>query len=175
VPALACTPGATDVSEQWGELTLTDARGVQVFRSPGLDARRYLSPDAPALNPVVRLAGGNPGRNRWVFSFQDVVVPVDDLVEVEATLDAPSPRPAVPVAPTAAPSPFPDMASVPGGTYRIGADPRLDPDATLDEFPAHGGTPRRLQVSTDAMENRHAFSPDGRWPGRTRECTRPAR
>ncbi len=30
-------------------------------------------------------------------------------------------------------------------------------------IPASGGTPRRLEVSTDAMENWQAFSPDGKW------------
>ena len=182
--------GATDISEAWLEGTLTDARGQVAWRSPGLDGQRFLDPDAPSLNSVVRLAGGNlddlhdlvsqvelashprvrPGGtrelafrvtlpaeaqppltarvvlrarhgnerwNRWAFNFQDVEVPVTDLAEVEQALDAlPPPGPPAPAPPTPPPAPE-GMAWIPGGTYRLGADPRTDPDATLDEFPPH--------------------------------------
>jgi formylglycine-generating enzyme required for sulfatase activity len=47
--------GATDVSETWIEATLTDAAGRVVFRSPGLDAYRFLSPDAPSITTRVTL------------------------------------------------------------------------------------------------------------------------
>ena len=50
--------GATDVSESWIELTLTDARGREVFRSPGLDAQGFLSPRAPTLDSLLTMAGG---------------------------------------------------------------------------------------------------------------------
>ena len=51
--------GATDVSEAWLELTLRDAAGNVVFQSPGLGPDRYLSPDAPSLNSILTLPGGD--------------------------------------------------------------------------------------------------------------------
>ena len=51
--------GATDISEVWGELVLVDARGSEVFRSPGLDENRFLSDEAPSLNTLVYLPGGD--------------------------------------------------------------------------------------------------------------------
>ena len=51
--------GATDISETWVELVLKDAQGGIVYRSPGLDEERYLSPDAPSLTTAVALKGGD--------------------------------------------------------------------------------------------------------------------
>jgi formylglycine-generating enzyme required for sulfatase activity len=51
--------GATDISEVWLELVLHDARGAQVFESPGLADDGYLAPEAPSLNTIVRLEGGD--------------------------------------------------------------------------------------------------------------------
>lgn len=51
--------GATDISEYWLELTVTDGRGAVVYRSPGLGPDRYLSPDAPSLNTLMALQGGD--------------------------------------------------------------------------------------------------------------------
>ena len=51
--------GATDVSESWIELQLSDAGGKVVFRSPGLDKDHFLWPDAPSLNSLVALASGD--------------------------------------------------------------------------------------------------------------------
>ncbi len=51
--------GATDVSEYWLELALSDAAGTVLYRSPGLREDRYLDPDAPSLNSVLALPGGD--------------------------------------------------------------------------------------------------------------------
>ena len=183
--------GATDISEAWGELELADASGTVVFRSPGLDAARFLSHEAPALNTVVTRRGGDldflhdlmsqvdlrshprvrpggtqtltfPARipqvvtgpltarvtlrarhgnelwNRWVFNFEDVVVPVTDLAQASRTVTIPVP--AAPARPRPEPPPATPpagMALIPGGTYTIGADPAVDPEAAIDEFPPH--------------------------------------
>lgn len=60
--------GATDISEAWIEVTLRDATGQVVFRSPGLGEDRYLSPDAPSLNSVATLSGGDLDANHDLFS-----------------------------------------------------------------------------------------------------------
>jgi len=51
--------GASDISEEWLELTLVDAQGHEIYRSAGLSPSGYLSPDAPSLNTIVRLGGGD--------------------------------------------------------------------------------------------------------------------
>ena len=182
--------GATDISEVWIELSLRDARGEVVFESPGLDADGYLAPEAPSLNTIVRLEGGDldylhdllgqvelvrhprirPGGaqtlafavtlpegarppyrarvtlrarhgnerwNDWTFNYADVELMVADLAEVEAELGPAPPVEVKPAPPPVAPQPPDGMVYVPGGGYRIGADPREDPEADLTEFPPH--------------------------------------
>jgi formylglycine-generating enzyme required for sulfatase activity len=183
--------GASDISEAWLELTLADARGTELYRSPGLSPGGYLSPEAPALNTVVRLGGGDldylhdllgqvelvrhprirPGGtqtlaipvrlpadargpfratvvlkarhgnqrwNDWALNFADVPLDVAELASVQVELAEPPPPPEATPAPAVTPPTPPEgMVYVPGGTYRIGADPTDDPEAELVEFPSH--------------------------------------
>lgn len=85
---------------------------------------------------VLRARHGNERWNRWTFNWADVEVPVADLVEVEhALVRIPDPvEPPAPARPQVAPD---GMVFVPGGTFIIGADPAIDPDADFDEYPPH--------------------------------------
>ncbi len=51
--------GATDISETWGELTLSDEAENVVYRSPGLDPGGFLSGEAPSLTTVVNRPDGD--------------------------------------------------------------------------------------------------------------------
>jgi formylglycine-generating enzyme required for sulfatase activity len=98
-----------------------------------------LPPDAaPPLRARVRLRArhGNERWNRWTFNWAPVEVAVADLAEVERALETVPPAPEPP--PPASPPPAPEgMVYVPGGTYVVGADPKVDPQAAFDEYPPH--------------------------------------
>ena len=181
--------GATDIIETWGELSLTDARGVTVFRSPGLDERGYLHKDAPSLNTVVLLPGGdadylhdlfshialvqhprvnfggsqrlefsvtlpseaeppfrasvtlrirrgNQRWNDWGFNWEEVEVPVADLLTVERALGPPPAPPTRPAVDDEVPTAPDGMVWVPAGTYPIGKNDG-EPDAAPEETPLH--------------------------------------
>jgi formylglycine-generating enzyme required for sulfatase activity len=183
--------GATDISEVWLELTLRGAGGKIVFQSPGLGEDGYLAPEAPSLNSLVTVPGGDldflhdmlnqvalrrhprirPGASRtlevgvtlpdgaappldaevvlrarhgnqrwndWTFNFEDVEIHVSELARVTRGLSS-LPEAVTPPVVVAAPPPTPSegMVFVPGGTYVIGADPRVDPEALTNEWPPH--------------------------------------
>ncbi len=123
----------------FSQVALVQHRRVKFGGTQRLEFHVTLPPKAEPpfrASVTLRIRRGNQRWNRWVFNWEDVEVPVVDLLTAERTLGLPPAPPTRRPEPGKAPAAPDGMVWVPPGSYPIGKDAG-EPGAQPEETPVH--------------------------------------